>query len=122
MGMYRVLASIGTSVSNLFEPPTTTGGVNASEPTMTLKAVVRHLRVINTTNAPINVNLYIGATAGSSAGTEFAWSDTQVPADAANNNFLDWYGEMPMVNGDFLTGNASATGLTINVEYEIEAV
>lgn len=75
--------------------------------------LIRHMRVINKTNAIANISLWKGATGGNVAGTEFAWSNTPVPA----NSFLDWDGEARFDAADFLVGGAgTATALTLNID------
>lgn len=75
--------------------------------------VVTHIRVVNTSGSPVTVSLFKGTTAGSSAGTEFAFSAVSIPA----NSYVDWYGTARFDAADFLTGLASTTNvLTLNVD------
>lgn len=110
------LALTGT-VANLLNPGTTTGGVNSTaSPYGNLRIVLTHIRVVDKGGAGGTVTLYIGATGGNAAGTEFAWKGSSVGA----NSFLDWYGRVPLDTADFLTGLANAvTTLTIEGEGEI---
>jgi len=78
-------------------------------------SIITHIRVVNTTGVALAVSAFIGATAGSAAGTEFAWSATVVPA----NSSLDWYGRVRLESTDFLTALSTTTGLTIEGEGEI---
>ena len=109
---------VPTSAGNLWSPGSSGNGTNVG--TLYLYFVFTHLRVVNTTNAPINVSLFIGATGGSAAGTEYGWSSTPVPAYSA----LDLYPprELRINYEDYLTAVASAAGLTITAEGAIGAV
>lgn len=77
---------------------------------------IKHIRLNNKTGAAITVTLYKGATGASAAGTEFAFAAVSVPA----NQSLDYNSPgTPFYSTDFLTGVATATGVTMNVEAEI---
>lgn len=106
--------AVANAVGNLFNPPTTTGGVNPPAGTNTY-FVIRHLRVVNKTASAVTLSCYIGATGGSAAGTEFAFNGASVPA----NGSLDYYGATRLDPADFLTGVAgAASALTIEGEGE----
>lgn len=109
--------ALTNSVANILNPGTTTGGVNStSSPYDKLRIILTHIRVVDKGGAGGSVTLYIGATGGNAAGTEFAFKATAV----ATNSFVDWYGRCPLDTGDFLTGLANAnTTLTIEGEGEI---
>jgi hypothetical protein len=78
--------------------------------------ILKHIRIVNKTSGAVTCSLYIGATAGSAAGTEFAYNGTSIPA----NSYVDWYGQLRLDSADFLTGLASAaTSLTFEAEGEI---
>jgi hypothetical protein len=78
--------------------------------------LITHIRIVNKTSAAATVSLYIGATGGSAAGTEFAFNGYSVAA----NSYVDWYGRVRLESTDFLTGLASAaTTLTFQAEGEI---
>lgn len=84
-------------------------GVTMTQPFL----VVTHIRIVNTSGSPVTVSLFKGATAGSAAGTEFAFSATSIPA----NSYVDWYGTARFDAADFLSGLASTTNvLTINID------
>lgn len=86
-------------------------GVTLTQPVITLK----HIRIVNKTASNATASLYIGATGGSAAGTEFAFNGTIIPA----NSYVDWYGILRLESADFLTGIASAaTTLTFQAEGE----
>lgn len=93
-------------------------GVTLGKPT----ALIRHIRITNNDSASHTVTLYKGATAGSAAGTEFAFAGKVVPA----NDSIDWYAGAPGARfdaADFLTGVASiASKLTITLEGDVGLV
>lgn len=57
----------------------------------------------------------MGKAGASVAGTEFAFR----AANVAPNGAIEWFGMARMDVADYLTGNASAAGLTISGEAEI---
>lgn len=106
--------AVAASAGNLLNPPTATGGVNGGSSSQYI--VLTHLRVVNKDSSARAISLFIGATGGSAAGTEFAFSATPVPA----NSYLDWNGSVRLDAADFLTGLASVvTTLVISGEGEI---
>lgn len=87
-------------------------GMTLTQPVLTLT----HIRIVNKTAGPVTATLYIGATGGSAAGTEFAYNGTSIPA----NSYVDWYGKLRLESTDFLTGLAgAATSLTFEAEGEV---
>jgi hypothetical protein len=108
------LALTNTLTTNILNPPTTTGGVNAgSSPQYIL---LRHVRIVNKSASPASFSLYLGATGANAAGTEVLGTGKTVPA----NDYIDWYGELRIDSTDFLVGGASAAvSLTIQGEGEI---
>jgi hypothetical protein len=105
-----------TLTTNILNPPTLTGGVNTGTTNTNTYIVLRHIRIVNKTASAATVSLWIGATGGNVAGTEFALGATSVPANSA----VDWYGAERLDVGDFLVGGAgTATALTFNAEGEI---
>ena len=108
--------ALGNIVANILNPGTTTGGVGMPSNSGNTYFILRHIRIVNKTASSATVTLYLGATGGSSAGTEFAFNGTTVAA----NSYVDWYGALRMDTTDFLTGEASAaTTLTFQAEGEI---
>ena len=74
--------------------------------------VITHVHVTNKTAGAVTFSLWIGATAGNVAGTEW-FSGQSVPA----NGVFDWYGRLKLLSTDFLVGGASAlTSLSIEAE------
>jgi hypothetical protein len=80
------------------------------------KIILTHIRIVNKTAGAVTFSLWIGATGGNAAGTEFMGTGYSVPANSA----VDWYGRLPLISTDFLVGGASAaTSLSIQAEGEI---
>jgi hypothetical protein len=107
--------ALTNAAANIFNPGTTTGGVN-SYSGANLYALLTHIRLVNKTASPHTASLYIGATGGSAAGTEFAFNAVAIPA----NSSVDWNGRCRIDVADFLTGLADAnTAVTFEAEGEI---
>lgn len=103
-----------TLTTNLLNPPTATGGVNAG--TSAQYIILKHIRVTNKTASAATFSLWLGATAGNVAGSEVIGQAQPV---AANSSY-DWYGLLRLDAADFLVGGAgTATALTISGEGEI---
>jgi hypothetical protein len=110
------LALTTTYTTNLLNPGTTTGGVNMPAGSGNLYFIIRHIRVINKTGTAATFRLFIGATGGNTAGTEFLGIDVSVPA----NSYVDWYGELTLDVADFLVGGAGTTlALVLEGEGEV---
>jgi len=77
--------------------------------------ILRHIRLVNTTASAITTSLFVGATGGSAAGTEFFGSAISISANSAT----DWYGLLRLDSTDFLTSTASGAGLTFEGEGEV---
>lgn len=108
------IALTTTLTTNLLNPPTASGGVNAGASSQYI--IMKHMRVVNKTGTAATVSLWLGGTGGNVAGTEFAWQGTSVPA----NSYLDWYGTCRLDATDFLVGGSgTATALSLTVEGEI---
>lgn len=76
--------------------------------------IIKHIHIANKTAGAVTFSLWLGATGANAAGTEL-FNAVSVPA----NSVYDWYGNLKMLNTDFLVGGASAaTSLTITVEGE----
>jgi hypothetical protein len=81
--------------------------------------ILRHIRIVNKTGSAATFSLYIGATGGNVAGTEFMGTALSVAANSA----YDWYGLLRMDAADFLVGGAgTTTALTIEGEGEVGKV
>ena len=108
--------ALGNAAANIINPPTITGGTGVAGTNTATYVVLRHIRIVNKTASAATFSLFVGATGGSAAGTEFMGSATPVPA----NSYVDWYGVLRLDTADFLTGLASAaTTLTFEAEGEI---
>lgn len=107
--------AITNAVANVLNPGTTTGGVNMPSGS-NLWFLIKHIRILNKTNAAHTISAWIGATGASAAGTEVEFSGTSVPA----NSYVDWYGLLRLDVADFLTMQADAnTSLVFQGEGEI---
>lgn len=113
------VALTNTLTTNIWSPPTTTGGTGVPEQTTNTYYIIRHIRVVNKTAGAVTFSLWKGATAGNVAGTEVIGQALSVAANSA----FDWYGALRLDAGDtnkFIVGGASAvTSLTIEAEAEM---
>lgn len=108
------IALTNTLTTNLLNPPTTTGGVNAGTPNPYI--LLTHIRWVNKTAGPVTFSHWLGATGGNVAGTEVLGQGKSVAA----NDVYDWYGRLKIKVADFLVGGASAnTSLSIEGEGEM---
>lgn len=112
---FKTIVAIPAAAANLLNGAVTalTGpvGVTFTQPRLMLK----HIRIVNKSASGVAFTLYVGATGGSAAGTEFAFGANSVPA----NSYVDWYGDFEMDSTDFLTGIAgTVTTLVANIEFE----
>jgi hypothetical protein len=110
------VALSATLTTNIINPNVTSlsgpVGFTMTQPYVILK----HVRIVNKTSGAVTFSLWIGATGGNVAGTEFIGNGLSV---AANSSF-DWYGSVRLDAADFLVGGASAgTSLTFEAEGEI---
>lgn len=103
-----------TLTTNLLNPPTASGGVNAGSSSQYI--ILKHVRITNKTASAATFSLWLGATGANAAGTEVIGSGKSVPA----NDSVDWYGVLRLDAADFLVGGAgTATALTITGEGEV---
>ena len=108
------IALTTTLTTNLLNPATASGGVNAGSSAQYI--TLKHLRIVNKTARAVNFSLWLGATGGNVAGTEIVGQGLSIAANAA----YDWYGLMRLDAADFLVGGASAnTALSIMGEGEV---
>jgi hypothetical protein len=115
------IALTTTMTTNLLNPGTTTGGVNASSsPYDKTKISLRHIRIVNKTAGAVTFSLWLGLTGANTAGTEVIGQGLSVAANSA----YDWYAGAPglvLHTVDFLVGGASAnTSLSIQGEGTVE--
>lgn len=108
------IALTNTFTTNILNPPTASGGVNAGSSSQYI--ILKHIRWVNKTASPISFSHWLGATGANAAGTEVLGQGKVVPA----NDVYDWYGYLRIDAADFLVGGASAnTSLSIEGEGEI---
>ena len=99
---------LNTAVTSLAGPV----GITLSQPI----AILRHIRILNKTASAATFSLWLGATGGNVAGTEFIGTGVSVAA----NSYFDWYGMVQISSADFLVGGSNtATALTLQGEGEI---
>lgn len=109
------IALTGTYTTNVFNPGTTTGGVNCtSAPYDKLHVIVRKIRVVNVTSGDVTFRLYRDSSGGNTAGKALFY-DRTVPAN--QEVYEPCY--MRLGAADFLVGGASA-GASLNIELEGE--
>lgn len=108
------IALTTTLTTNLLNPPTAAGGVNAGASPQYI--ILRHVRIVNKTVGIVTFSLWLGASGANAAGTEVIGQGKQVPA----NDSIDWFGYLRIDSTDFLVGGASANAsLSIEGEGEI---
>ncbi len=95
-------AYLASSVANVFTPSAST-----------IISVINHIHFANVSGGAVTFDLYVGATGGSTGGTELFKGYS-----IAANSTYDWYSSpgLVMKSTDFLTGLASAgSSMTITV-------
>lgn len=99
-------AYIASSATNIYSPP------NAA-----VSTIIRHIHIANKDSAAYTYSLYVGATGGSSGGTELIGTES-VPG----NSHVDLYfsAGLRLESSDFLSGIASSASklvITVMGEY-----
>lgn len=108
------IALTTTMTTNLLNPPTATGGVNAGASSQYI--ILRKLTILNKTATAATFSLWLGATGANAAGTEVVGSGRTVQPYSP----VEWIGLMRLDAADFLVGGSSAaSALTIMGEGEI---
>lgn len=112
-----------TLTTNLFSPPTLTGGTNPPPVSTNTFYLIKHIRVLNKTASAATFTLYKDATGGNTAGKEIEGALYTVPANGA----VDIYPVNLRLSSDetdkFIVGGASAnTTLVIQAEAEMGIV
>lgn len=108
------IALTTTLTTNILNPATATGGVNAGSSSQYI--VLRHIRFVNKTAGAVTFSLWLGATGANTAGTEVIGQGYSVAANSA----YDWYGIMRVDAADFLVGGSNTvTALSIEGEGEV---
>jgi len=109
------IALTNTLTTNILNPPTATGGVNAGSSNNYI--LIYQMHITNKTAGAVTYTLYKGATGGNAAGTELAVG-VSVPANSSTQ--LYWQNGLRFDTADFLVGGASAnTSLVITMTGEI---
>ena len=82
--------------------------------------ILNHVRIVNKhASTAAKVSLWLGASAGNVAGTEFIWFQTAV----AVGSFIEAFGRWRLDAADFLVGGSdTATALTFEAEGEVGLV
>jgi hypothetical protein len=120
-----------TTTTNILNPPTLTGGAGLAGTNSNTYLLIRHIRVVNKTNAAASFALWLGSTGANAAGTEVIAGGAATAGalnagtgvSVAANSYFDFYGQLRMDPADFLVGGAgTATALTIELEGEIGIV
>ena len=75
--------------------------------------IIKHMHVVNTTAGALVFTLFLSQTTGTETAGKELFVGHAVPANAE----FDWYGNMKMLNTDFLVGHAPIT-MTIMGEGE----
>ena len=102
-------AYLGSSAANVYNPSANT------------YARVLHMHIVNTDSGARTCTLYIGATGGSTGGTEY-YKTWALAAAGSAGSVLDVYPQLRLDAADFLTGLADvANKVVITVEGELYA-
>lgn len=108
------IALTAVYTTNLLNPPTAAGGVNAGASPQVI--YLQKIRIVNKTAIAATFRLFLGATGANAAGTEVAGYDHSV----GPNSEFELTGNMRIDAADFLVGGAgTALALTIQGEGEI---
>ena len=111
--------ALSNAAANIVNPPTVSGGTGLAGTNTNTYLILRHIRLVNKTAGAVTASLYIGATGGSAAGTEFFANALSIAA----NSYVDWYGMVRLEPADFLSGLAGASAsITFEAEGEIGIV
>jgi len=79
--------------------------------------VIRHIRIVNVTAAPVTFTLCIGATGATASSSN---SLMGFGSSVAANSYAEWYGMIRLDVADFLVGGAgTTTALTLIGEGEL---
>lgn len=107
-------ALTNTLTTNILNPATASGGVNAGSSAQYL--LINNIHIVNKTAGAVTFSLWKGATGANAAGTELFNAQS-----VAANSVYDWNGPAIRFDAaDFLVGGASAnTSLTISASGEV---
>lgn len=108
--------AITNAVTNMVNPPTVSGGTGLAGTNTATYLIIKRISVLNKTANPITYSMYIGATGGSAAGTEFMRAGYAIPPFGRD----DFPCCRRLDTADFLTAIASAnTSLVFEGSAEI---
>jgi hypothetical protein len=121
-----------TTTTNVFSPPTLTGGTGVPENSTNSFYLIKKIRVVNRTGTAASFALWLDATGGNTSGKEFVFGGaasagalTQGVSVGANS-FVEEFGNWRISAADtnkFIVGGAgTATALTIEAVAEIGVV
>jgi|SRR5579872_1468715 len=110
----RIIFPVTAGVTNMYTPPTATGGVPTGQ-VIAIAGVIKRMTVTNHSAAPVTLNLYQGASGASAAGTEWEYGGQSIPA----NSSQEYVGPHFVPNGDYITAIAGTNGaITIVLDVE----
>lgn len=111
-----------TLTTNIFSPPTLTGGTGVPPVSTNTFYNIRHIRIVNKTASAATFTLYKDATGGNTAGKELIGTTQSVAANSA----FDWFGAIRISSDEtdkfIVGGSGTATALTIQAEAEMGIV
>jgi hypothetical protein len=119
------VALTAVTTTNVLNPPTLTGGVNAGTTNTNTYYLIKHARIYNRTAGALQAAMWLGATGANATGTEtiapgIASAGTLTNGvQVAANSWVEWFGNLRMDVADFLVGGGSAAGCTFEAEGEI---
>ena len=110
------IALTTTLTTNILNPAVTSMagpvGITIGQPYLLLKKVT----VVNKSASAVTCSLWIGASAGNAAGTEYLFQGTSIPANGSAERWVN----TRLDSADFLVGGAgTATALSIEIEGEV---
>lgn len=83
-----------------------------------LYTVITHIHLANVSAVPCWFSLYIGATAGSTAGTQL-FGQVSIPA----NSYIDYFPQRKLISTNFLTGlTQTVSSIVYDIEGNLNAV
>jgi hypothetical protein len=118
-----------STTTNIWQPPTTTGGINLPENVGYCYYIIRHIWVGNKTGAQAKVCLFKSTTGDNSAGREIVFPGAAAGGALSQgvtvqgNQTLHWIGALRLdaldTNKFIVGGSDTASALTIEAEAEM---
>lgn len=116
LGPVALTTTLGTDI---FSPPTLTGGTGVPPTSTNSFYIIRHIRIVNKTGSAATFSLWKNATTLNTAGKEVIGTAYSVAANSA----FDWYGMLRLSSGEtdkvLVGGAGTTTALTIQAEAEM---